>query len=45
VAAAGRPRATVTRTFPVEVSDGRLLLEFLPSRGEAVVSTLSIRRQ
>jgi beta-galactosidase len=43
-ATGGGPQAIVTRTFPVEVSTGRLQLDFRPVRGEAVVSTISIRR-
>jgi beta-galactosidase len=44
-ATGGAPQAVATRTFPVEVSNGRLQLDFRPMRGEAVVSTISIRRQ
>jgi beta-galactosidase len=42
---AGAYRKVVTRSFTVSVSDGRLELDFRPVRGEAVVSTISIRSQ
>ena len=44
-AADGRYRRVVTRSFPVSVKGGRLQLDFLPHRSDAVVSNLSIRRQ
>jgi beta-galactosidase len=43
-AAGGSDDAVVTRRFPVEVTEGRLTLDFVPSLGEAVVSTISVRR-
>jgi beta-galactosidase len=44
-AAGGQARHAVTRTFTTAVADGRLELDFRPTRGEAVVSAISIRRQ
>ena len=43
-AAGGKREAVVTRSFPVQVSNGRLQLDFVPTQGEAVVSTISIRK-
>jgi beta-galactosidase len=40
---AGAYRKVVTRSFAVSVSGGQLELDFRPVRGEAVVSTISIR--
>jgi beta-galactosidase len=42
--AAGDHRTAVARTFTATVSDGHLRLDFIPVRGEAVVSNLMIRR-
>jgi beta-galactosidase len=42
-AAGGRPRAAVTRSFPIVVSSGSLRLDFKPVKGEAVVSNIMIR--
>jgi beta-galactosidase len=42
--AAGAYRTVVTKSFPVEVSGGHLKLEFAPTRGEAVVSTIAVKR-
>lgn len=43
VAALARvPLGTVTRTFDVEVGDGALDLAFVPRKGEAIVSTLTV---
>jgi len=44
-AADGKARHAVTRTFTTSVENGRLELDFRPTRGEALVSTVSIRRQ
>ena len=44
-AAGGRHQAVVTRSFPIEVSNGRLALDFLPAQGDAIVSTVSIRKR
>ena len=44
-AANGDHERAVTRRFAVDVTNGRLQLDFLPSQGEAVVSSISIRRQ
>jgi len=41
----GKYRTVVTRKFPVTVSGGRLKLDFVSVRGEAVVSNLQIQRQ
>jgi len=43
-AAAGAPMQAVTRTFPVEVGDARLVLEFTPKGGDALVSAISVSR-
>jgi beta-galactosidase len=42
---AGEYRTAVTRRFPVNVSGGKLRLDFLPVRGEAVVSNIQIKKQ
>jgi beta-galactosidase len=42
---AGNDRVAVTETFPVEVSGGRLTLEFDPTEGEALVSNIKVTRQ
>ena len=42
--AAGTYRTVVTKTFPATVSSGSLKLDFIPTRGEAVVSNIMIRR-
>jgi hypothetical protein len=42
--AAGAARTVVTHTFPVDVSGGRLVLDFTPAAGDAVVSTIKIIR-
>jgi beta-galactosidase len=42
---AGAYRKVVTRSFNVSVSNGRLELDFKPVRGDAVISTISIRSQ
>ena len=42
---AGAARTAVTRTFPVDVAGGRLVLEFDPVGGEALVSTIKIIRR
>jgi beta-galactosidase len=44
VKAAGAAGSAVTRQFAVDVSNGRLMLDFMPTRGEAVVSVIAIRR-
>jgi beta-galactosidase len=44
-ATGGKYRTAVTRSFPVTVSGAQLKLSFVPVRGEAVVSSLQIRRQ
>jgi hypothetical protein len=41
---AGDYRRVVTRTFTVTVSDGLLRLQFSPSQGEAIVSTIMVRK-
>ncbi|MGN6487282.1 MAG: glycoside hydrolase family 88 protein [Devosia sp.] len=43
VKTAGGPRLPTTRTFPVEVTDGQLSLEFRPSAGEAIVSNIRVK--
>jgi beta-galactosidase len=42
---AGAYRTVVTRTVPVTVSNGRLVVDFKPAKGDAVVSNLTITRQ
>ena len=42
---AGAYRTVVTRTVPVTVSNGRLVVDFKPTKGDAVVSNLTITRQ
>lgn len=42
--AAGKYRTAVSRTFTVAVSGGHLKLDFVPVRGEAVVSNIMIER-
>ncbi len=42
---AGEYRRVITRTFTSQVTDGHLKIDFVPTRGEAVVSNLMIRRQ
>jgi beta-galactosidase len=42
-AEAGAAREVVTRSFTLDVTGGRLVLEFDPTEGEAIVSTLKIR--
>ncbi len=44
-AAGGAQQSAVTHSFPVHVSNGRLILDFKPARGDAVVSVISIRRE
>jgi beta-galactosidase len=44
-AADGKARHAVTRSFTTTVENGRLALDFRPTRGEALVSSISIRRQ
>lgn len=39
---AGAPHQGVSRSFPVNVSDGLIRLQFTPSAGEAIVSTIRI---
>lgn len=39
----GEPRTVLTEDFTAEVTDGLLRLEFTPSEGDAVVSTISVR--
>lgn len=39
---AGGPLRVITRTFPVDVSDGLLTLQFTPSNGNAIVSTIMV---
>lgn len=41
---AGAYRTAVTRAFPVSVTTGRLVLDFVPAVGEAVVSNITITR-
>jgi beta-galactosidase len=43
--AAGAPLTTVTRTFPVTVSGGMLDLEFKPTAGQAIVSSVEVVRK
>ena len=38
-------RTPLRKSFVVDVSGGRLTLEFDPVKGEAIVSSISIRRQ
>ncbi len=45
LAAAGAYRTAITRTFPVTVSGGKLKLDFAASKGEAMVSNLTIVKQ
>jgi beta-galactosidase len=45
IEAAGMADSAVTRAFAVDVSHGRLVLDFIPTRGEAVVSVIAIRRE
>lgn len=42
---AGAYRTAVTRSFPVTVADGRLVLVFTPSAGEALVSNISVTKK
>jgi beta-galactosidase len=42
---AGAYRRVVLKTLPVTVSTGRLELVFVPAAGEALVSTISVKRQ
>lgn len=42
---AGAYRTVVTKTFTVQVSGGHLKLDFVPVRGEAVVSNIMVRKQ
>ena len=42
---AGAYRKVVTKTLPVTVTAGRLELVFVPTAGEALVSTISVKRQ
>jgi hypothetical protein len=42
---AGAYRRVLTRTLSVTVSDGHLELSFMPTVGEAVVSTVSVAKQ
>jgi beta-galactosidase len=44
-AAGGTYRTVVTRVFTTAVSGGHLKLDFIPIRGEAVVSNIMVRRQ
>jgi beta-galactosidase len=39
---AGAPRKAITRTFGVDVSGGRLILDFDAERGEALISNISV---
>jgi beta-galactosidase len=41
-ASAGAPRTALTRSFPVDVQGGELVLEFRPLKGAAVVSAIEI---
>jgi len=41
--AAGAYRTVVSRTFTTTVSDGHLKLDFVPERGDAIVSSLMIK--
>lgn len=43
-AAAGGPLKAVTRRIPIQVSDGRLRLAFVPVQGDAIVSGIEITR-
>lgn len=43
--AAGGARTVFTRTFPVDVTGGRLVINFNPVQGEAIVSTIKTVRQ
>ena len=43
--AAGAYRTVVTRVFTVPISRGHLKLDFVPLRGEAVVSNIMIRKE
>jgi beta-galactosidase len=43
-AAGGKYRTVISRTFKANASGGHLKLDFMPKRGEAVVSNLSVRR-
>ncbi|MGN6357027.1 MAG: glycoside hydrolase family 2 TIM barrel-domain containing protein [Novosphingobium sp.] len=42
VAAAGAPLTAITRSFPVTVGGGGLDLEFRPSAGQAIVSSIEV---
>lgn len=42
---AGAGMTAVTRTFPVEVTGGRLVLAFIPVEGDAIVSNIKVVRQ
>jgi beta-galactosidase len=42
---AGAYRTVVTKTVPVTVSNGHLVVEFTPTKGDAVVSNLTITKQ
>jgi beta-galactosidase len=44
VVAAGAPLTAVTRSFPVTVRGGVLDLEFKPSVGEAIVSSVEVTK-
>ena len=45
LAQAGSASTVVTRTFPVNVTGGRLVLDFIPVKGDAVVSNIRIARK
>ncbi|GGB56438.1 glycoside hydrolase family 2 TIM barrel-domain containing protein [Blastomonas aquatica] len=40
--AAGGPLRAVTRTFPVQITDGKLALQFTAAGGDALVSAISV---
>lgn len=44
VAAAGAPATAVTRSFDIDIRDGKLQLDFVPEVGEAVLSNLVVER-
>lgn len=44
-AVAGGSMAAVVRSFPVEVRDGQLRLEFTPTKGDAIVSAIEVVAQ